>query len=557
MGSGIPQSNSVSKKRRTENDRHASLESNGKDCGPPEATSLLNVTLPQIDQSLQPPVKSGLQLEREMADVKHKSVILGEQIGFPESGSTSLTEECDDDVGHKYASLDQKNLKMYSQRKWGKINSKESGESYSSFGDSLKSIKGDRRDPLCSCSDDVPTSGSQDNKFDRAILAKHSTSMQFMESKAMEQASSNFVDGERASQDCKEGTKMKYLEKNYCELSFANDAIVPEVPKEQLEQKNGTTYHTIQTTGWNRLHVEEDFCEPASYGEGITTNKLFGFDPSCKHLEQMDIEMETKIEGNPSHMDFVKDDTDSGVVIKEHKFSQIWNSPPERLLLDSSNKKLLILDVNGLLADIVSYVPPGSKADIVISGKAVFRRPFCDDFLQFCFDKFVVGVWSSRTKRNMDRLIDFLMGDSRCKLLFCWDQSHCTSTGVNTLENKEKPLLLKELRKLWEKLEPDLPWEKGEYREANTLLLDDSPYKALLNPVNTAIFPHTYQYTDFDDTSLGPGGGLRVYVEGLAMADNVQKYVQENPFGQLAISESNPSWSFYRQIIDTHIPSSI
>jgi len=46
---------------------------------------------------------------------------------------------------------------------------------------------------------------------------------------------------------------------------------------------------------------------------------------------------------------------------------------------------------------------------------------------------------------------------------------------------------LKELRKLWEKLEPNLPWEKGDYNEANTLLLDDSPYKALVNPVSQSI----------------------------------------------------------------------
>jgi hypothetical protein len=67
---------------------------------------------------------------------------------------------------------------------------------------------------------------------------------------------------------------------------------------------------------------------------------------------------------------------------------------------------------------------------------------------------------------------------------FLQDQSQCTSTGFNTIENKEKPLVLKELRKLWEKLEPNLPWERGEYNEANTLLLDDSPYKALVNPVS-------------------------------------------------------------------------
>lgn len=57
-------------------------------------------------------------------------------------------------------------------------------------------------------------------------------------------------------------------------------------------------------------------------------------------------------------------------------------------------------------------------------------------------------------------------------------------TGFKTIENRSKPLVLKELKKLWEKLEPGLPWEMGDYDQTNTLLLDDSPYKALRNPVS-------------------------------------------------------------------------
>ncbi|XP_040371134.1 uncharacterized protein LOC112195116 [Rosa chinensis] len=82
-------------------------------------------------------------------------------------------------------------------------------------------------------------------------------------------------------------------------------------------------------------------------------------------------------------------------------------------------------------------------------------------------------------------------------------QSHCTSTRFKTVENKNEPLGLKELRKLWEKLEPDLASARGEYNESNTILLDDSPYKALLNPVNTAIFPDSYQFRNREDSSLG------------------------------------------------------
>jgi len=44
--------------------------------------------------------------------------------------------------------------------------------------------------------------------------------------------------------------------------------------------------------------------------------------------------------------------------------------------------------------------------------------------------------------------------------------------------------VLKELKELWSKEEADgLPWQQGEFSPSNTLLVDDSPYKALRNPV--------------------------------------------------------------------------
>ncbi|GAB4860889.1 hypothetical protein Ancab_036050 [Ancistrocladus abbreviatus] len=315
-----------------------------------------------------------------------------------------------------------------------------------------------------------------------------------------------------------------------------------------------------------------------------------------------------------------------------------------------SRRKLLILDLNGLLADIVPYCSDRYTPNKTISSKAVFKRPFCDDFLQFCFERFDVGIWSSRTRKNVAALVDFLLGATKQKLLFCWggrsaspncrelallhspvfwvggglhrispaklqnwgwggecirtrwtyleaqdaaynghstcevrcermeihilhlhvmsgtlrwltaaclfplylcahDQSHCTKTGYSTMENKDKPLFLKELKKIWNKRGPDLRWVKGQYDESNTLLLDDTPYKALRNPPYTAIFPRPFVYKNVKDTSLGPGGDLRVYLERLAAAENVQVFVKENPFGQKPITRSNLSWNFYAKII--------
>ncbi|KAK4360710.1 hypothetical protein RND71_019662 [Anisodus tanguticus] len=212
-------------------------------------------------------------------------------------------------------------------------------------------------------------------------------------------------------------------------------------------------------------------------------------------------------------------------------------------------RKLLILDVNGLLADVVNPPPKDCNPDACFWRRAIFKRPYCNDFLKFCFERFDVGIWSSRSKKIIVKVVDCLLGNLKHKLLFCWDMSHSTQTMFKTLENKHKPLVCKELSKVWDRYDPNLPWERGDYDESNTLLLDDSPYKALLNPAHTAIFPHSYNFKAENDNSLGPGGDLRIYLEELLKAEHVQKYVEQHPFGQPAIDQTSSDWNFYYDVL--------
>ncbi|KAL6647201.1 hypothetical protein ACP70R_014638 [Stipagrostis hirtigluma subsp. patula] len=223
---------------------------------------------------------------------------------------------------------------------------------------------------------------------------------------------------------------------------------------------------------------------------------------------------------------------------------------PQGSPLRAQRKKLLVLDLNGLLADINQDKHNSHLAHAKVRGKLVFQRPHCDDFLRFCFYNFEVGIWSSRLRENVDAVVDVLFKDLKQHLLFSWDSSKCTVTGHNTLERKHKPLVLKEMYKIWNKEDSDLPWDQGDYSPSNTLLVDDSPYKALRNPPHTAIFPHPYSYKNEKDDSLGPRGELRLYLENLATVDDVQHYVKDHPFGQPAITRSDPNWSFYLQIVD-------
>lgn len=64
-------------------------------------------------------------------------------------------------------------------------------------------------------------------------------------------------------------------------------------------------------------------------------------------------------------------------------------------------------------------------------------------------------------------------------------QDMCITTEFKTLENTAKPLFLKDLRRVWNHLGACSTCGKRKYDESNTLLVDDSPEKALCNPVSS------------------------------------------------------------------------
>ncbi|KAK4837740.1 hypothetical protein QYF36_008046 [Acer negundo] len=153
-------------------------------------------------------------------------------------------------------------------------------------------------------------------------------------------------------------------------------------------------------------------------------------------------------------------------------------------------------------------------------------------------------------KWYMSNALDCIMVGLRSKVLFAWDQNQCTDSGFKTLENEFKPIFFKELEKIWDNKYYNLPSPVEQYSSKNTLLIDTNPYKALLNPPNTAVFPtDDYKANHVNDDALGPKGELRLYLEGLVDADDVPSYVKNHTFGQPAITSMHPDWDFYSNII--------
>jgi hypothetical protein len=147
----------------------------------------------------------------------------------------------------------------------------------------------------------------------------------------------------------------------------------------------------------------------------------------------------------------------------------------------------------------------------------------------------------------LERVVDCLFGDLKKKLLFTWVSNtsiesychkcdlndtdvlhmwkiqsavHCIDSKMRTIEDRDKCIVFKELKNIWEKNGPS--WVKGTFNESNTLLLDDSPYKALLNPVRS--FPSGLNEQILMNTELA---SKKIYIMYLAEAHgNLSNFLQ-------------------------------
>ncbi|KAK4350359.1 hypothetical protein RND71_029672 [Anisodus tanguticus] len=253
------------------------------------------------------------------------------------------------------------------------------------------------------------------------------------------------------------------------------------------ENSNSSVCDTIKNVAHHVEFAKDGYVRACAFGS--STNEI------------LDGERQSLAESNSSSSRLC------AFIDEKTEITNVGTVPPlSRTLNRRSNKKLLVLDLNGLLADIVplQHVLYGFKVDTIVSGKAVFKRPFHDDFMQFCFEKFNVGVWSSRIRKNVDLVLDFLLGMPR---------KNCSSVGLMPNSVLGFHLFLPGLKLYF------------------------------IVPLVTSSQILTLNY-------IRPEGDLRVYLDGLSMAENVQKYVEGNPFGQRPITEKNVSWRYYCKVIE-------
>lgn len=200
----------------------------------------------------------------------------------------------------------------------------------------------------------------------------------------------------------------------------------------------------------------------------------------------------------------------------------------------TGSRSLLIFDVNGLfleqkhLSELRKTTMPRAHDFVTRKNLCVYIRPHTKEFLEFVFEHFDVGFWSSMTKDNTYDILTKLLTSKQVKatkIVLTQDDCHMLGEYV---ENTKKPIFYKVLDWLWTKEEIRLA--TNSYRN-NVLLIDDSPHKAKFNPPHTAIHPTTYTllHLEPEDTELLR---LRSYLEGSLTASSLRSYVRDNPYDE-------------------------
>lgn len=173
---------------------------------------------------------------------------------------------------------------------------------------------------------------------------------------------------------------------------------------------------------------------------------------------------------------------------------------------DTPSKKLLILDLNGTL---VSRVQRSS----------MYVRPYQDCFLDYIFEHFTVMVWSSAQPHSVARMCR-LFNQHMPNLRLMWDRSHF---GLSRADYNRKCTTHKNLDRVWSVL--------TEFDATNTVLLDDSPAKAVFQPYNSL------HLSEFDHKNPlfqqhGERELLHVmrYLDVLKKQSNVCSHMRQNPY---------------------------
>lgn len=145
------------------------------------------------------------------------------------------------------------------------------------------------------------------------------------------------------------------------------------------------------------------------------------------------------------------------------------------------------------------------------------------------------------------------MAQEKLPFFMVWSQENCfRHEGIFRPDKNHVIADFKPLSFIWRYFYPSMD-------ESNTILIDDSPYKACMNNPSNCIFPKPFdgwyggEVDDYLKKVLWP------HLEGMKLTLNIQQYIKDAHFGQCPINESHHLYKYFYVVInnpwDSTLPS--
>ena len=171
----------------------------------------------------------------------------------------------------------------------------------------------------------------------------------------------------------------------------------------------------------------------------------------------------------------------------------------------------VVLDLNGILCvceeyrflpKIQSWNPKSnshsSSIPAKIGPKAVYIRPLCSTFLRAVSDFANITIWSSMHKSTTRQICEYLFR-GLCMPLHIFGQDSCDQIYIMGRNNRITTMKVKGTYKdiFLKTLSKDLFTKfNGKFKKNNTIIIDDSLVKHILNDSKNVLFPVSWLHDE-------------------------------------------------------------
>jgi hypothetical protein len=206
------------------------------------------------------------------------------------------------------------------------------------------------------------------------------------------------------------------------------------------------------------------------------------------------------------------------------------------------------MDINGVLLATFFGIIGKEK----INSMHTRVREKLRDFLLLCTSNFNVVFWTSMNTDNLERHFATILSHAPELGQDCprFAQNWCDVSTYTDPSNKDRPFFLKRISRL---LGDSLGLGGQDAIAENTLLVDDTPYKNVLNDPYNAVHPQTFTYFSEKKSKKGPYLTYQLwpFLKGLKeLGLPVPVYCRQNSlFGSTWLFPGDEEYEHYKTII--------